>query len=65
MHDVGRTERVDREAPKRMVKSINRILGEGDAVITGATSVPEITKAGLFAPAASARPFQAAIPTRR
>lgn len=42
VHNFGRADDVDREALKRLVKSINRVLDAGDAVVTGATSVPEI-----------------------
>jgi len=39
VHNFGRADQVDREALKRLVKSINRVLDEGDAVVTGATLV--------------------------
>lgn len=48
VHHFGRADHLDREALKRLVKSINRVLDEGDAVVTGTTAVPEIEIDAVF-----------------
>lgn len=42
VHNFGRAEKVDREALKRLVKSINRVLEVADAPLEAATKLPEI-----------------------
>lgn len=48
VHNFGRADQVDCEALKRLVKSINRVLDEGEAVVTGATAVPDIAIDAVF-----------------
>ena len=42
VHNFGRADQVDREGLKRLVDSINRVLGQGDAVTRGAQDIPQI-----------------------
>lgn len=48
IHNFGRAEHVDREALKRLVKSINRVLDAGEAILSGATPVAEIEIDAVF-----------------
>jgi len=55
IHNFGRAERVDREALKRLVQSINRILEAGDTVAAGTTRLPEIEQVYDWGVALAAR----------
>jgi hypothetical protein len=48
VHNFGRADQVDREALKRLVDSINRVLAVGDAVIRTTSELPQIELDGVF-----------------
>src|SRR6202453_4582321 len=48
VHNFGRADQVDREALKRLVDSINRVLDQGDAVTRGAQEIPQIELDRVF-----------------
>ena len=48
VHNFGRADEVDRDALKRLIKSINRVLEAGDAVVDGSTALPEIEIERVF-----------------
>jgi hypothetical protein len=48
VHNFGRADQVDREGLKRLVKSIKRVLEDGEAVASGALLVPEIEIERVF-----------------
>lgn len=48
VHNFGRADRVDRAALQRLVRSINRVLGEGDAVTSDIRAIPEIEIERVF-----------------
>jgi hypothetical protein len=48
VHNFGRADQVDREALKRLVDSINRVLDQDDAVTRGAPEIPQIEVDRVF-----------------
>ena len=48
VHNFGRADQVDRDALKRLVESINRVLDQGDAVTLGAQEIPQIELDRVF-----------------
>jgi hypothetical protein len=48
VHNFGRADQVDREALKRLVDSINRVLEVGDAVIRTTSELPQIELDRVF-----------------
>src|ERR1700693_3254174 len=48
VHNFGRADQVDRDALKRLVESINRVLDQGDAVTLGAQKIPQIELDRVF-----------------
>jgi hypothetical protein len=48
VHNFGRADQVDREGLKRLVDSINRVLGQGDVVTRGAQDIPQIELDRVF-----------------
>src|SRR5260370_39230615 len=50
VHNFGRADRVDRDGLKRLIKSIKRVLEDGEAVASGALLVPEIAVERAFEP---------------
>src|SRR5258708_25360018 len=48
VHSFGRADKVDREALERLVRSINRVLGNEDAVARGGGTIAEISIEAVF-----------------
>src|SRR5260221_5165546 len=48
VHSFGRADKVDRAALERLVRSINRVLGNEDAAARGAGTIPEIAIEAVF-----------------
>ena len=48
VHSFGRADQVDRAALERLVRSINRVLGNEDAAARGAGTIPEIAIEAVF-----------------
>src|ERR1700679_747569 len=46
VHNFGRADQVDREALKRLVDSINRVLDQGDALVRAALNSPRSNSIG-------------------
>jgi hypothetical protein len=48
VHNFGRADQVDRDGPKRLVESINRVLGQSDVVTPGTPAIPQIELDRVF-----------------
>jgi hypothetical protein len=48
VHNFGRADQVDRDGLKRLVESINRVLGQSDVVTPGTPAIPQIELDRVF-----------------